>query len=58
MKNLAKPSAFLRKTVTKKFLFATLTIAIQSGAVLVTPSNADPNRPPACEECQCSPCRE
>jgi hypothetical protein len=42
----------------RKFLLAILTVAALSGAVLVTPSNADPNRPPACEECQCSPCQE
>jgi hypothetical protein len=39
MKNLAKPSAFLRKTGMKKFLLAILTIAAVSGTVLVTQSN-------------------
>jgi hypothetical protein len=40
MKNIAKPtSGFLRKTVTKKFLLALLTIAALSGAVLVTHSS-------------------
>jgi hypothetical protein len=37
MKNRAKPlSGFLRETIMKKFVLALLTIAVLSGAVLVT----------------------
>jgi hypothetical protein len=40
VENRAKPSwGFLRETIVKKFLLATLTIAVLSGAVLVTHSS-------------------
>ena len=39
MKNRAKPLGFFRQIGMKKFLFAILTIAALSGAVLVTHSS-------------------